>query len=54
LLQNGAPKPKLDAKQPLMNLLEELTKNKDCNQIYIRRDDVSLTLERRPESTQRP
>jgi oxaloacetate decarboxylase alpha subunit len=54
LLQNGAPKPKLDAKQPLMNLLEELTKNKDCNQIYIRRDDVSLTLERRQESTQRP
>jgi oxaloacetate decarboxylase (Na+ extruding) subunit alpha len=54
LMQNGAPKPKLDGKQLLMNLLEELTRKKECSQIYIRRDDVSLTLERRSESTQRP
>ena len=44
LMANGAPKPKLDAKQPLMNLLEELAKKKDCHHIYIRRNGMSLTL----------
>ncbi|MGH7886803.1 MAG: biotin carboxyl carrier protein, partial [Candidatus Binatia bacterium] len=40
----GAPKPKLDGKQSLLQLIEELTKKKDCHHIYIRRDGVSLTL----------
>jgi hypothetical protein len=44
LMTGGAPKPKLDGKQPLMKLIEELTKKKDCSHIYIRRDGVSLTL----------
>ena len=42
----GAPKPKLDGKQSLLQLIEELTKKKDCNHIYIRREGVSLTLGR--------
>jgi len=50
LMTNGAPKPKLDAKQPLMNLIEELTKKNDCHHIYIRRDGVSLTLGRASEN----
>src|SRR5258706_11524311 len=49
LIQNGAPKPKLDAKQPLMNLLAELTKKNGCHHIYIRRDGVALTLGRTVE-----
>ena len=50
LMTSRAPKPKLDAKQPLMNLLEELTKKNDCHHIYIRRDGVSLTLRRASEN----
>jgi hypothetical protein len=51
-MTNGAPKPKLDAKQPLLNLIEELTKKKDCHHIYIRRVGVSLTLGKFAESVQ--
>ncbi|MBM2802801.1 MAG: Pyruvate carboxyltransferase protein [Deltaproteobacteria bacterium] len=50
LMSNGAPKAKLDAKQPLLNLIEELTKKKNCSHIYIRRDGVSLTLGRAAEN----
>ena len=49
-MTNGAPKPKLDAKQPLMNLIEELTKKNDCHHIYIRRNGVALTLGRASEN----
>ena len=52
LMTNGAPKAKLNAKGPLMNLIEELTKKKDCHHIYIRRDGVSLTLGKSAESSQ--
>jgi oxaloacetate decarboxylase alpha subunit len=51
LMTNGAPKAKLNAKGPLMNLIEELTKKKDFGHIYIRRDGVSLTLRRSAESS---
>ena len=44
LMTAGAPKPKLDGKQSLLQLIEQLSKKKDCNHIYIRRDGVSLTL----------
>jgi len=44
LMAEGAPKAKLDAKQPLLNLIEQLTKKKDCHHIYIRRDGMSLML----------
>ena len=40
----GAPKPQLDGKQSLLHLIEQLSKKKDCNHIYISRDGVSLTL----------
>jgi oxaloacetate decarboxylase alpha subunit len=52
LMSNSAPKPKLNAKQPLMNLIEELTKKKDFGHIYIRRDGVSLTLGKPATSSQ--
>jgi oxaloacetate decarboxylase alpha subunit len=40
----GTPKPQLDGKQSLLQLIEQLSKKKDCNHIYIRRNGVSLTL----------
>jgi hypothetical protein len=40
----GAPKPKLDDKRPLLQLIEELTKKKDSSHIHIRRNGVALTL----------
>jgi oxaloacetate decarboxylase (Na+ extruding) subunit alpha len=46
LMRSGASKPMLDAKQPLLKLIEELTKKKDCSRIYVRRNGVSLTLGR--------
>ncbi len=50
LMTAGAPRPKLDGKQPLMQLIEELTKKKDSNHIHIRRDGVSLTLGKSPKA----
>jgi oxaloacetate decarboxylase alpha subunit len=44
LLTGGAPKPRLDGKQSLLQLIEQLSAKKDCNHIYIRRDGISLTL----------
>jgi oxaloacetate decarboxylase alpha subunit len=44
LNDGGAPKPQLDGKQSLLQLIEQLSKKKDCNQVYIRRNDFSLTL----------
>jgi oxaloacetate decarboxylase alpha subunit len=52
LMTHGAPKAKLNAKQPLINLIEELTKKKDFGHIYISRDGVSLTLGKSAESSQ--
>ena len=46
LLASGAPKPQLDSKRSLFQLLEQLTRKTDCNQVYIRRKDFSLTLKR--------
>ena len=47
----GALKPQLDGKQSLLHLIEQLSKKKDCNHIYIRRDGVSLTLGKSANST---
>jgi hypothetical protein len=44
LLTNGAPQPRLDGKQPLLQLIEQLRKKKDCNHVYVHRNGVSLTL----------
>jgi oxaloacetate decarboxylase alpha subunit len=43
LLANGAPKPQMDARRSLLQLIEQLSK-KDCNRVYIHRKDFSLTL----------
>jgi oxaloacetate decarboxylase (Na+ extruding) subunit alpha len=40
----GAPREHLNGKQPLIRLIEELSKKRDCNQIFIRRPGLSLTL----------
>jgi oxaloacetate decarboxylase alpha subunit len=44
----GAPRDYSDIKNPLLTLLQELTRRNDCSQIYVHKDGVSLTLERRP------
>ena len=44
LLANGAPKQQLDAKRPLLELIEQLSKKKECNQVYIRRNGFSLRM----------
>jgi len=37
----------LDARQPLLRLVEELSRKRDVSQVYIRKGDLSLTMERR-------
>jgi oxaloacetate decarboxylase alpha subunit len=46
----GPPKEYVNPNQPLIELVEELTKRKDCRQISIRRPRLSLTLEKRAKS----
>jgi len=48
LANSGAPKPHLDGKQSLLQLIEQLSKKKDCTQIYIRKDGFTLTLGKTP------
>jgi oxaloacetate decarboxylase (Na+ extruding) subunit alpha len=43
----GAPREHLNGTQPLIRLIEELSKKRDCNQIFIRRPGLSLTLGKR-------
>ncbi len=40
----GAPKPQLDGKQSLLQLIGQLSKRRDCNHIHLRRNGMSLTL----------
>lgn len=47
----GAPRGYLSAKQPLIRLIEELSRKKGCSQIYIRRPDFSLKLSKSAAST---
>ena len=44
LANAGLPKPQLDGKQSLLQLVEQLSKKKGCNHIYIRRNGMSLSL----------
>jgi hypothetical protein len=37
----------LDARQPLVRLVEELCRKRDVSQIFIRKSDLSLMMERR-------
>jgi oxaloacetate decarboxylase alpha subunit len=40
----GAPKPQLDGKLPLLELIEQVSKEKHTSHVYIRKNGVSLTL----------
>jgi oxaloacetate decarboxylase alpha subunit len=44
---NPRPLEYLNAEQPLVNLLQELSKRSDCSQIHVQRPGFSVTLERR-------
>ena len=43
----GAPREHLNGTQPLIRLIEELSKKRDCNQVFISRPGFSLTLGKR-------
>ncbi len=43
----GSPKEYLNARQPLVRLIDGLLKRKECSQIYVRKPGFSLTLERK-------
>ena len=43
----GKPREYLDGKEPLVKLIESITKRNNCNHIYVRRPGFSLRLERR-------
>ena len=43
----GAPKHYSGAGNPLLTLIQELSRKKDCSQIYVRRDGLLLKLEKR-------
>jgi oxaloacetate decarboxylase alpha subunit len=43
----GAPREQLNGTQSLVRLIEELSKKRDCNQVFISRPGFSLTLGKR-------
>ena len=45
----GAPKQYRDGQNPLLALLEELTRRRDCTQIHVRKPGFSLALEKRAQ-----
>lgn len=47
----GAPKAYTDARNPLLTLLRELSQRQDLSQIYIRKGDLSVSLEKRALSS---
>jgi oxaloacetate decarboxylase alpha subunit len=49
ILSSGAPKEYLSARRPLVQLMEELTKKRDRQKIYIRKGDLSIRLEKKSE-----
>jgi oxaloacetate decarboxylase alpha subunit len=46
----GSPREYLSAKQPLVRLIEALSKRRDYSRIFVRKADFSLTLEKRTNS----
>jgi oxaloacetate decarboxylase alpha subunit len=50
MMTNGAPKPQLDSRQSLLQLIEQLSKKKNCNQVYIRRNGFSLAMRKLAEA----
>ena len=47
LPNGGKPREYLDATQPLVKLIEQLSKRKDSNQIYIKQPGFSIRMEKR-------
>ena len=47
MLAAGPPKEYLNASRPLMALIGELTRRKDCSQVFIRKNGFSLRLGRK-------
>jgi len=47
LPDGGKPREYLDGTQPLVKLIEQLSKRKDSNQIYIKRPGFAVRLEKR-------
>jgi oxaloacetate decarboxylase alpha subunit len=48
LANAGGPKPGLDGKRSLLQLIEQISKKKDCNQVYIRKKGFTLSLGKTP------
>ena len=46
MMESGRPREYLSARQPLVRLINELTKQKEYSQVYIRKPGFSLTLGR--------
>ena len=47
MLAAGAPREYVSARQPLVKLIGELAKRKDCSQVYIQKGEFSLRLEKK-------
>ena len=50
MLAAGAPKQYVSATQPLIKLIGELNNRRDCNQVYVRKGDLVLRMEKRHPS----
>jgi len=46
----AAPREYISARKPLLTLLQDLTRRTECRQIYIQKDGLSVTLEKRAGS----
>ena len=46
MLAAGAPREYANARQPLVRLIDELAKRRDCSQVYIQKGDTTIRLER--------
>jgi len=47
MLAAGAPKAYLAATQPLIGLLDDLSKRRDLSQVYIQKNQLTLRIEKR-------
>ena len=47
MIAAGTPREHLNGTQPLIRLIEELSKKRDCNQVFISKPGLSLTLGKR-------
>jgi oxaloacetate decarboxylase (Na+ extruding) subunit alpha len=47
MLAAGAPQEYLSTRQPLVRLIGEIAKRRDCNQIYVRKENLFLRMEKK-------